>query len=116
MRQLTNKQLRKKRVRAKVAGTSVRPRLAVSRGLARTTLQLIDDERGIVIAATYEHELAPADKKKTKTERAYALGLLIAQKGMAKGVTAVVFDRGGNAYHGRVRAAADGARQGGLQF
>lgn len=116
MKQLTNKQLRKKRVRAKIFGVPVRPRLAVSRGLATTTVQLIDDERCVVIAAAYEHELSAEQKKKTKTERARSLGALIAQKGAAAGVKAIVFDRGGNAYHGRVRAVADGAREGGLIF
>lgn len=116
MRQLTNKQLRKKRVRAKVTGSASRPRLAVSRGLATTNLQLIDDEAGKILASAYEHELPATDKKKTKTERAHALGVMIAKKGIEKGVSRVVFDRGGNAYHGRVRAAADGAREGGLTF
>ncbi|MEK7122948.1 MAG: 50S ribosomal protein L18 [Patescibacteria group bacterium] len=116
MRQITNKQLRKKRVRAKVTGSAGRPRLAVSRGLATTTLQLIDDETGKVLASAYEHELGDADKKKTKTERAHALGIMIAKKGREKNVSSVVFDRGGNAYHGRVCAAADGAREGGLIF
>lgn len=116
MRQSTNKQLRKNRVRAKVSGTRARPRLSVSRGLATTTLQLIDDETGVTVAAAYERELSGPEKKKTKTERAKALGLLIAKKGTTAGVTRIVFDRGGNAYHGRVRAAADGAREGGLIF
>lgn len=116
MRVFTNKQLRKKRVRAKVSGHPSRPRLSVSRGLATTTLQLIDDQRGVTIASAYERELAAVDKKKTKTERAHLLGLLIAKKAVAAGVKEAVFDRGGNAYHGRVKAAAEGAREGGLIF
>jgi len=116
MKQPTNKQFRKNRVRAKISGTATRPRLSVSRGLASTTLQLIDDESGRVLAAVYERELSATEKKKTKTERAHALGLLLAKKGTAVGITAVVFDRGGNAYHGRVKAAADGAREGGFIF
>lgn len=116
MKQTTNKQSRKARIRAKISGTAARPRLSVSRGSATTLLQLIDDTFGRVLASASERELSASEKKKTKTERAYALGLLIAQKASTKGVAAVVFDRGGNAYHGRVRAAADGAREGGLKF
>lgn len=116
MRQLTNKQLRKKRVRAKITGTRQRPRLVHSRGLAKQSLQIIDDEHGVTLASAYEHELSAAEKKKTKTERAKGLGLLIAKKSAVLGIISVVFDRGGNAYHGRVRAAAEGAREGGLEF
>lgn len=116
MRQLTNKQLRKRRVRAKIAGIRQRPRLCISRGIAKQSLQLINDEQSVTLASAYEHELSAAEKKKTKTERAKALGLLIAKKGAALGITTVVFDRGGNAYHGRVMAAAEGAREGGLAF
>lgn len=116
MRSATNKQSRKARVRAKISGTAARPRLSVSRGRATTLLQLIDDSVGRVLASAAERELSASDKKKTKTQRAHALGLLIAQKASTKGVTTVVFDRGGNAYHGRVSAAAEGAREGGLIF
>ncbi|MBI4600210.1 50S ribosomal protein L18 [Candidatus Uhrbacteria bacterium] len=111
-----SKILRKKRVRARISGTGLCPRLSVARGLKSTTVQLIDDEKGTTLASAYERELSAADKKKTKTERASALGALIAKKAHEAGVSAVVFDRGGNAYHGRVRAVAQAAREGGLQF
>ena len=108
--------LRKKRVRARISGTSARPRLAVFRGLQSTNVQLIDDVKGVTLASAYERELVAEEKKKPKTERARALGVLIATKARAVGVSTVVFDRGGNAYHGRVRAVAEAAREGGLQF
>ncbi len=111
-----SKELRKNRVRSRISGTHARPRLAVSRGLKSTTVQLIDDVKGVTLASAYERELADSEKKKTKTARATALGVLIAQKAKAVGVSAVVFDRGGNAYHGRVAAVAEAARAGGLQF
>lgn len=116
MKHPTNKQLRKARVRAKITGTRQRPRLCVSRGLAKTSLQLIDDEQGITLVSVYEHELSAAEKKKTKTERSRALGIMLAKKAVAAGVSYVVFDRGGNAYHGRVSAAAEGCREKGLLF
>jgi len=108
--------LRKKRVRARISGTTARPRLSVFRGLKSTTLQLIDDAKGVTVASAYEKELSKEEQKKTKTERARALGLLIAKKAQAAGVTTIVFDRGGNAYYGRVSAVADAAREGGLIF
>lgn len=111
-----NKVLRKKRVRKKIAGTPDRVRLSVFRGLRRTYIQLIDDSHGVTVASAYERELSPEYQKGTKADRARALGILIAKKAKSVGVTAVVFDRGGNAYHGRVRAVAEGAREGGLVF
>ncbi len=109
-----NKQLRQNRVRAKVSGTGGRPRLSVARGTKSMCLQLIDDVKGVTIASAYERELSKEDLKKTKTERAAALGALIGKKAKERGVTSAVFDRGGNAYHGRVKAVAESAREAGL--
>lgn len=110
------KDLRKRRIRARVSGTQGCPRLSVFRGLKTCSVQLIDDEKGFTLASATEKELSKDQIKKTKTERARILGGLIAKKAQEKGITGVVFDRGGNAYHGRVRAVAEAAREGGLQF
>ncbi len=112
---LQRKKLRKKRVRAKVHGLAHQPRLAVFRSLTACSVQLIDDERGITLVSGSEKEL-PKDKKCTKTERAALLGALIAKRALEKGIKKVIFDRGGNAYHGRIAALANGAREGGLEF
>ncbi|MBI2645219.1 50S ribosomal protein L18 [Candidatus Uhrbacteria bacterium] len=104
------------RVRAKVKGTKERPRLSVFRGIKRVFVQLIDDEQGKTLCSASEHELSKADKKLSKTDRAKKLGALIAKKAQEQGISSVVFDRGGNAYHGRVRAVADVARENGLVF
>lgn len=112
----TRKVLRKNRVRARVSGSAQRPRLSVFRGLKTCYVQLINDDAKLTLAGASERELSKADAGKSKTERARALGLLIAQKAKEKGVTTVVFDRGGNKYHGRVAMIAEGAREGGLEF
>lgn len=109
------KALRKRRVRAKVHGVAVRPRLSVFRGITQCYVQLIDDVRGVTLASATERELGK-DVKGTKTDRAKALGALIGDKAAKAGITAVVFDRGGKKYHGRVQAIAEGAREKGLQF
>ncbi|HXK33142.1 MAG TPA: 50S ribosomal protein L18 [Dehalococcoidia bacterium] len=104
------------RVRKKVQGTQQRPRLAVYRSLSHIYAQVIDDERGHTIVAASTVEPALRDGSGNKTERAKAVGAALAQKAKDVGVTQVVFDRGGNRYHGRVRALAEAAREGGLQF
>lgn len=104
------------RVRKKVQGTPQRPRLAVYRSLSHIYAQVIDDERGHTIVAASTVEPALRDGNGNKTERAKAVGAALAQKAKDAGVTQVVFDRGGNRYHGRVRALAEAAREGGLQF
>ncbi|HYM14589.1 MAG TPA: 50S ribosomal protein L18 [Dehalococcoidia bacterium] len=111
------RQRRHVRVRKTVSGTPQRPRLAVYRSLTHIYAQVIDDERGHTLAAASDVEktLKPAAGSK-KTARAAAVGAAIAEKAKAAGVTAVVFDRGGNRYHGRVKALAEAAREGGLQF
>lgn len=99
------------RVRAKISGTAARPRLAVVRSLKHVSVQVIDDTSGKTIASASDKDL-----KGTKLEKATAVGKLIAERAKAKGVSAVVFDRRDKQYHGRVRAVAEGAREGGLQF
>lgn len=104
------------RIRAVIRGTTERPRLAVFRGLAHISAQVIDDTTGKTLAAAYDRELSAADREKTKVEIASAVGALIAERAKAKGVTAVVFDRRDKQYQGRVRALAEGARAAGLMF
>lgn len=121
MRLEEKERLRKKRhrrVRAKVSGTSVRPRLNVSRSLQHIYAQLIDDAAGhtIVAASTVDKDLREGLKSGGNIDAAKAVGKLIAERGLELGITAVVFDRGGYKYHGRVQALADSAREAGLQF
>ena len=101
-----------RRIRKKVMGTSERPRLCVFRSSKGIYCQVIDDLAGHTIAAATFKE---ADKG-TKTEQAVSVGKLIAEKTKSAGVTKVVFDRGGFLYHGRIKALADAAREGGLEF
>ena len=101
------------RVRQKVNGTPERPRLSVYRSNKAIYCQVIDDLKGHTLAAANSHEEGISGNK---TEAATAVGKLIAQKAIAAGVSSVVFDRGGYLYHGRVKALAEGAREGGLQF
>src|SRR5919106_7047347 len=105
---------RRRRVRAKVRGTAERPRLSVFRSNRGIGAQLIDDVAGHTVAAVNWTE---GDLKSLKSmEQATKAGELLAERGKAAGVETVVFDRGGYRYHGRVRALAEGAREGGLQF
>ncbi len=107
------RQRRKARIRSKINGTSERPRLVVFRSLNNNYAQLVDDTKGIVIAEASDIK---AKSKGTKTERAKIVGEEIAKKGQEKKITTVVFDRNGYQYHGRVKALADAAREGGLKF
>jgi large subunit ribosomal protein L18 len=95
-------------------GTATRPRLTVYRSLKYIQAQLIDDRAGRTLASATDRELTKA--KGTKTDRAKAVGELLATKAQTLKITKVVFDRGGHRYHGRVRALAEGARAGGLTF
>ncbi len=104
---------RARRIRKTIIGSAVRPRLSVSKTNTSLFLQLINDEKGLTLASVHTREISG---KHSKVDAASAAGKLLAEKAKAKNVTAVVFDRGGNRYTGRVRAAADGAREGGLQF
>lgn len=109
---------RHRRVRKKVAGTLEMPRLNVFRSLSDIYVQVIDDEAGQTLcsASTIDSELRSKMKDLNKSEQAAAVGKAIAERAQAVGVKKVVFDRGGYRYIGRVRALADGAREGGLQF
>jgi large subunit ribosomal protein L18 len=116
---LSPRKRRHVRVRAKVSGTQMRPRLNVFRSNAHIYCQVIDDTAGhtLVAASDIDADLANSDAGKgTKTVRANAVGKLIAERAKAAGINAVVFDRGGFLYHGRIKAVADGAREGGLDF
>jgi large subunit ribosomal protein L18 len=104
------------RIRKKVSGTAVKPRLSVFRSNAEIYAQLIDDENGVTLAAAASSEKAIAAQKVTKVEKAKLVGQSIAQKATALGISLCVFDRGGNLYHGRIKAVAEGAREGGLKF
>lgn len=103
------------RIRKKVAGTPSRPRLTVYRSNKSIYCQAIDDIAGITLASASSKEESVA-KDVTKSEQAKAVGKLVAERIKAKNIDTVVFDRGGYLYHGRVKALAEGAREGGLQF
>jgi large subunit ribosomal protein L18 len=105
---------RHRRVRGKVSGTAARPRLAVYRSNKGISAQLVDDLAGKTLAAAGWQHLEGFSGY--KTEQAAAVGKLLAERAKAAGVETVVFDRGGYLYHGRVKALADGAREGGLVF
>lgn len=102
------------RVRKYVSGTAARPRLSVTRSTRHMFVQVIDDTKGVTLAyaSTMEAELRASDAD--KTAKAKRVGELVAERAKAAGIEAVVFDRGGNKYHGRVAAVAEGAREGGL--
>jgi large subunit ribosomal protein L18 len=105
---------RRRRVRAKVAGTTQRPRLSVYRSNRGVFAQLIDDSKSHTVAAV--NWIEPELRKLTASEQAKKAGELLAERAKAAGVETCVFDRGGYQYHGRVKALAEGAREGGLVF
>ncbi|MBI3737851.1 MAG: 50S ribosomal protein L18 [Chloroflexi bacterium] len=106
------------RVRKNLAGTAQRPRLSVFRSVAEIYAQVIDDAAGrtLVSASSVDKELREKVKGMKKAEQAKLVGQTVAERAKGKGITTVVFDRGGFKYIGRVKALADGAREGGLQF
>ena len=106
------------RVRGKISGTAERPRLSVYRSTNHIYAQIIDDSVGntLVAASTLDAEIKDQIVDKTKTEQAKLVGELVGKRAQAKGITQVVFDRGGYLYTGRVSALADGARKAGLDF
>ncbi|HAM01200.1 MAG TPA: 50S ribosomal protein L18 [Acidimicrobiaceae bacterium] len=104
------------RVRKHVSGSADRPRLAVSRSTRHISAQVIDDVAGRTLAQATTVEPTLRAGSGTKVEQAAAVGRLVAERAKAAGVARVVFDRGGNRYHGRVAALADAARQAGLEF
>jgi large subunit ribosomal protein L18 len=111
-----NRYRRHLRVRKKVTGTAERPRLVVFRSSKHIYAQLVDDQRNVTLAGAADTSEGVQVEGKGKVARSFALGRLIAAKAKEKGIAKVVFDRGGYQYHGRVKAVADGARKGGLEF
>jgi large subunit ribosomal protein L18 len=111
------RQRRHRRIRVTLSGTPQRPRLSVFRSLQHIYAQLIDDSTGITLASASTNEpTVRVSARGSKTERARNVGMAIADRARGKGITSVVFDRGGYLYHGRVKALADAAREGGLDF
>lgn len=108
-----NKARRQRRLRTQISGTAARPRLNIAKSLTSLNLQIIDDQKGVTLVSAHTREIKT---KGSKLETAVAVGKLLAEKATAHNISSVVFDRGGNRYTGRVKAAADGARAGGLQF
>ena len=111
---------RHRRIRKKVRGSAERPRLVVYRSLRNIEGQLVDDDAGVTLTgmSTLDPGLREfeAEGQNRKVEHAYAAGKKLAQQALEKGIESVVFDRGGYRYHGRVKAFAEGAREGGLKF
>ncbi len=110
---------RRRRVRGKVFGTPECPRLSVAKSLNNTFAQVIDDVNGITLAAAATNSKtvkSEINEKITKTEAAKIVGISVAKAAQDKGIDKVVFDRNVSAYHGRIKAVADGAREGGLKF
>ncbi|GGI71340.1 50S ribosomal protein L18 [Pseudarthrobacter scleromae] len=107
---------RQLRIRKRISGTAVRPRLVVNRSARHVFVQVVDDTKGLTVASasTLEADLRVFDGD--KTAKAKRVGELVAERAKAAGIEAVVFDRGGNKYHGRIAAVADGAREGGLSL
>ncbi len=114
MNKLKQKEKRKKRVRAKMRGIKEKPRLSVFRSNNYIYAQLIDDSAKKTILSVSEKEVS--EKPEKKIDRAKKIGLALAKKALNKKIKEVVFDRGSYAYHGRVKALAEGAREGGLEF
>ena len=112
------RRVRHKRLRSRVRGTSERPRLAVFRSLRHIYAQVIDDTNGVTVAAasSQDGEVRQERDGKPKTEVSRLVGALVARRALARGVSKVVFDRGGYKYHGRARTLADAAREGGLEL
>ena len=112
----SSRQKRHERLRLSVSGTAERPRLAVYRSLKQIYAQVIDDATGLTLASASSLEPELRGTGGSKTERARAVGSLVATRARAAGVGKVVFDRSGFRYHGRVKSLADAAREGGLDF
>lgn len=113
---LVARQNRRFAIRKKVVGTTERPRLSIFRSNTDIYAQIINDEKGVTLVACSSKEKDIAAQKVTKVEKSKLVGATLARKATELGLKAVVFDRGGNLYHGRVKAVAEGAREGGLEF
>lgn len=117
---MLRKQLRRKkiqsRIRKQVKGTAACPRLSVYRSNKDIYVQLIDDINGVTLAAAASSEKEIQSAKSNKVEKAKLVGKIIGEKALQAGIKAIVFDRGGYLYHGRVKSLAEGAREAGLQF
>jgi len=107
---------RKKRIRKNVHGSSLRPRLSIFRSNKHIYAQIIDDSKGKTLVAVSEKDLGKLKTKLVKTQIASLIGEMLAKKALKKKIKKVVFDRSGYKYHGRVKALAEGARKGGLEF
>ncbi|NSL90257.1 50S ribosomal protein L18 [Chitinophaga solisilvae] len=104
------------RIRKKISGTAKTPRLSVFRSNSDIYVQLIDDTNGTTLASASSRDKDIQAQKGTKSEKSKLVGAALAQKAIALGLTSCVFDRSGYLYHGRIKAVAEGAREGGLQF
>ncbi|MDQ6762202.1 MAG: 50S ribosomal protein L18 [Bacteroidota bacterium] len=104
------------RIRKKISGSASKPRLSVFRSNTEIYVQLIDDENGTTLASASSRQKDVAAQKVNKVEKSKLVGAAIAQKSVDLGITDVVFDRSGYIYHGRIKAVAEGAREGGLVF
>ena len=116
VKKITNRQKIHYRIRKKVSGTASRPRLSVFRSNKEIYGQLIDDVNGVTLVAASSRDADVSSNKGAKVELSKHVGALLAQRAKDAGIEEVVFDRGGYLYHGRVKAFAEGAREGGLQF
>ncbi len=107
---------RQLRIRKRISGTAVRPRLVVNRSARHVFVQVVDDTKGLTVASASTLEADLRAFEGDKTAKAKRVGELVAARAKAAGIEAVVFERGGNKYHGRIAAVADGAREGGLSL
>jgi large subunit ribosomal protein L18 len=103
-------------IRKKISGTAEKPRFSVFRSNSEIYVQLIDDNSGVTLAAASSRDKDITAQKVTRVEKSKLVGAAVARKAVELGITTVVFDRGGNLYHGRVKSVAEGAREGGLTF
>ncbi len=115
-KKLTSRQRIRKSIRGKISGTTEKPRLAVFRSNKHISAQIINDDKGVTLAAITSKAKDLADLKGTKSEVAQKTGEAFAKIAIEEGISTVVFDRSGYKYHGRVKAFAEGARKGGLKF
>jgi large subunit ribosomal protein L18 len=113
---VTARKRRHVRVRKKVSGTPARPRLVVTRSARHVVAQIVDDTQGVTLASASTMEADLRGASSDKSAKARQVGQLVAERAKKAGIDAVVFDRGGNKYHGRVAALAEGAREAGLTF